>query len=331
MFYSTRSKLILGFLGIALLVGSIALVAGVLEAKYAGVRSNALLLFVLITVGGMALAGGFGYIIASRISMEMLASIQQRDKQRKAESETRLLQFEKQASIGKLAGGVAHEINNPLTGIFTFTHMLLKRKDLAEDIRSDLETISNETERVRKIVKGLLDFSRQTALDREPADINQLCSSTVSLVENQALIKNVTLSLEQDEGLPLITLDRNQMKSVLLNLIINALDATPPGGQVTVSTGIGISVRNPGQKGVEIICRDTGCGIAPESIDKVFDPFFTTKEVGQGTGLGLSVSFGIVERHGGTIHVQSKVARGSAFTIWLPIEEQSTKSENTGC
>jgi two-component system NtrC family sensor kinase len=343
------------------------LYAGVLEAKYGDVRSKALLLFILITLGGMALAGGFGYVIASRISkpvselieasvqvsrgnlspqirqvskseigvlqktfMEMLASIIQRDKRQKAESDTRLLQFEKQASIGKLAGGVAHEINNPLTGIFTFTHMLLKRKDLPEDMRSDLETISNETERVRKIVKGLLEFSRQTELDREPTDVNQLCRSTVSLVENQALIKNVSLSLEQGDGLPLLTLDRNQMESVLLNLVMNALDATAPGGQITVSTGIGISVLNPGQKGVEIICRDTGCGIAPENLDKVFDPFFTTKEVGQGTGLGLSVSFGIVERHGGTIHVQSKIARGSAFTIWLPIEEQSAKSENTG-
>jgi two-component system, NtrC family, sensor kinase len=343
------------------------LYAGVLEAKYGDVRSKALLLFILITAGGMGVAGGLGYVIASRISqpvselieasaqvsrgnlspqirpvskseigvlqktfMEMLASIRQRDRLQKAESETRLLQFEKQASIGKLAGGVAHEINNPLTGIFTFTHMLLKRKDLQEDVRSDLETISNETERVRKIVKGLLEFSRQTELEREPTDVNLLCRSTVALVENQALIKNVTLSLEQGEGLSSITLDPNQMKSVLLNLIINALDATAPGGQITVSTGIGISVRNPGQKGIEIICKDTGCGIAPENLDKVFDPFFTTKEVGQGTGLGLSVSFGIVERHGGTIHVQSKPGRGSAFTIWLPIEEQSAKNENTG-
>ena len=97
----------------------------------------------------------------------------------------------------------------------------------------------------------------------------------------------------------MVTLDRNQMQSVLLNMIINALDATEPGGQITVTTGIGIAASNPGQKGVEIVCNDTGCGIAPENLDKIFDPFFTTKEVGQGTGLGLSVSYGIVERHGG--------------------------------
>jgi two-component system, NtrC family, sensor kinase len=343
------------------------LYTGILKAKYADVRSNALWLFVAISVAGMALAAGLGYLIANRISqpvselieasaqvslgnmepkigpiskseigvlqktfIEMLASIRQRDKRQKNESEVKLLQFEKQASIGKLAGGVAHEINNPLTGIVTFTHMLLRRKDLPEEVRSDLETIAQETERVRKIVKGLLDFSRQTELDRELTDVNILCRSTVTLVENQALIKNVSLSLEQGERLPLVTLDRNQMESVLLNLLINALDATEPGGQVTMTTGIGMSARNPGQKGIEIVCGDTGCGIAPENLDKVFDPFFTTKEVGQGTGLGLSVSFGIVERHGGTIHVRSKVGRGSVFTIWLPIEEQSAKTEGAG-
>jgi len=343
------------------------LYTGILKAKYADVRSDALWLFVAICVAGMALAAGLGYLIANRISqpvselieasaqvsrgnmepkigpiskseigvlqktfMEMLASIAQRDKRQKNESETKLLQFEKQASVGKLAGGVAHEINNPLTGIVTFTHMLLRRKDLPEEVRSDLETIAHETERVRKIVKGLLDFSRQTELDRELTDVNILCRSTVSLVENQALIKNVNLNLEQGHQLPLVTLDRNQMESVLLNLLINALDATSPGGQVTLTTGIGMSASNPGQKGIEIVCSDTGCGIEPENLDKVFDPFFTTKEVGQGTGLGLSVSFGIVQRHGGTIHVWSKVGRGSVFTIWLPIEGQSAKTEGAG-
>jgi len=255
---------------------------------------------------------------------EMLTALQERDKQ----SENKLLQSEKQASIGKLAGGVAHEINNPLTGIFTFTHMLLRRTDISAEVRSDRETIAQETERVRKIVKGLLDFSRQTELDREPTDVNRLVRYTISLVENQALIKGIHLSSEQGEGLPMIILDRNQMQSVLLNIIINALDATDPGGSITVSTGIGVSASQPDRKGVQIVCNDTGCGIPPENLDKLFDPFFTTKDIGQGTGLGLSVSYGIIERHGGTIWVQSKVGRGSTFTIWLPIEEASAKHEH---
>ena len=337
------------------------LYVGVLEAKYADVRRKALSIFIIMTVAGMVLAVGLGTYSANRTSRpvqqlieasiqvsqgnlspeigpisksnlgvlqktfkEMLAALQERDKQ----SEKKLLQSEKQASIGKLAGGVAHEINNPLTGIFTFTHMLLRRTDIAADVRSDLETIAQETERVRKIVKGLLDFSRQTELDREPTDVNRLVRYTISLVENQALIKGIHLSCEPGEGLPMITLDRNQMQSVLLNIIINALDATDPGGSITVSTGIGLSASQPDRKGVQIVCTDTGCGIPPENLDKLFDPFFTTKEIGQGTGLGLSVSYGIIERHGGTIWVQSKVGRGSVFTIWLPIEEGSTKHEH---
>jgi two-component system NtrC family sensor kinase len=341
------------------------LYVGVLEAKYADVRWRALSVFILITMAGMVFAIGLGYMIADKISRpvqhltkasiqvsqgnlspeigpisnseigvlqktfkQMLASIQERDQRQRAESETKLLQSEKQASVGKLAGGVAHEINNPLTGIFTFTHMLLKRKDIPEEVRQDLETIAQETERVRKIVKGLLDFSRQTELDREPTDVNRLVRFAMSLVDNQALIKGVSLNFEAAEGLPTITLDRNQMQSVLLNIIINALDATDTGGSITITSGIGVSTSKPGQNGIEILCTDTGCGIPPENLNKLFDPFFTTKDVGHGTGLGLSVSYGIVERHGGTIWVQSKVGKGSTFKVWLPIEEQKGEDEN---
>jgi two-component system NtrC family sensor kinase len=341
------------------------LYVGVLEAKYADVRWNALSLFIMITVAGMVLALALGYVIASKMSRpvkqlieasnqvsqgnlspkigpiskseigvlqktfkQMLTSLQERDKRQRVESEIKLLQSEKQASIGKLAGGVAHEVNNPLTGIFTFTHMLLRRKDIPEEVRIDLETIAQETERVRKIVKGLLDFSRQTELNREPTEVNRLVRFTISLVENQALIKGVSLNFEPGEGLPMITLDRNQMQSVLLNIIINALDATEPGGSITVTTNIGISTSKPGQEGIEILCTDTGCGIPPENLNRLFDPFFTTKDVGHGTGLGLSVSYGIVERHGGTIWVQSKVGKGSTFKVWLPTEEQSEGNEN---
>jgi len=342
------------------------LYVGVLEAKYADVRWKVISLFVMITVGGMVLALGLGYLIVNRMSRlvnqlieasvqvsqgnfspvigpiskselgvlqksfkQMLISLQERERSQRAESEIKLLRSEKQASIGKLAGGVAHEINNPLTGIFTFTDMLLRRKDLQEDVRGDLETIAEETERVRKIVKGLLDFSRQTELDREPSDVNKLIRHTMSLVENQALIKGVSLNFEPGEGLPMITLDRDQMQSVLLNIIINALDATDPGGSITVASGIGVSTSHPGRNGIEILFSDTGCGIPPENLGKLFDPFFTTKDVGQGTGLGLSVSYGIVEHHGGTIWVQSKVGKGSTFKVWLPIEEQGARHENT--
>lgn len=342
------------------------LYVGVLEAKYADVRRKALTIFVLLTLGGVGLAIGLAYFLEGRIMRpihrlikasvqvsqgnlspeigptsrdeigilqktftDMLKSLHERDMKQKAESEIRLLQSEKQASIGKLAAGVAHEINNPLTGVLTFTHLLLRRKDIGEDVRTDLQNIANATERVRKIVKGLLDFSRQTKLDPEPLDVNRLVRSAISLVENQALVRGVSLACEPGEDLPMLTVDRGQFESVMLNLIINALDATEPGGKITISTGLSVSPSESHRRGVEITVTDTGCGIPPEHLDKLFDPFFSTKEVGQGTGLGLAVSYGIVERHGGTIHVRSEVGRGSTFTVWLPVDERSGGNEDT--
>ena len=218
---------------------------------------------------------------------------------------------------------MAHEINNPLTGVLTFTHMLLRRKDIDEEMRADLTTIARATERVRDIVKGLLDFSRQTMLAPEPTDINGLVRSAVKLVENNALVKGVNLSFAPMEGLPVLRVDRSAMQGVLLNIIMNALDATDAGGSIHVTTSLGYFAERQEEKTIEISVTDTGHGIPPEHLDKIFDPFFTTKDVGKGTGLGLSVSSGIVERHGGSIHVQSTVGKGSTFTIWLPLGDES--------
>jgi two-component system NtrC family sensor kinase len=335
------------------------LYVGVLERKYVDIRRNTVLIFTLITAAGMALAILLGYVVGQRFLrplyrlidvsrsvsagdlspdigrisrseigvlqrtfMEMLSSLRERDRRQRAESEHKLLQSEKQASVGRLAAGVAHEINNPLTGVLTFTHMLLRRRDLNGEVREDLETIAQSTERVRRIVKGLLDFSRQTAIEPEPTDVNALITETVGLVANQALVKGVEIEFDPGDGVPLRTLDKSQFQSVLLNIIINALDATESGGRISISTGIGLSTDRESRRGIEIIISDTGCGIPPEDLDRLFDPFFTTKEVGKGTGLGLSVSLGIVERHGGTIRVQSRVGRGSTFVIWLPSEEE---------
>jgi len=332
------------------------LYVGVLEAKYRDIWRKAISVFILITLAGMVLAAGMGYILADKImnpvhrlikggqqvadgslnpdigpiSKGEIGGLQNTFKEmvaamgrRRAAAENRLLQSEKQASVGRLAAGVAHEINNPLTGVLTYTHMLLRRKDIGDEIRSDLQTIAESTERVRKIVKGLLDFSRQMKLDKELTEVNRLVHSTISLIEDQALIRGVSIKFNPGEELPIITLDRNQIESVLINLIINALDASEPGDSINVYTAIGLSASETGQKGVEITVADTGCGIPPEHLDKLFDPFFTTKEVGQGTGLGLSVSYGIVQRHGGTIRVQSEAGKGTRFFIWLPIEKQA--------
>jgi len=136
-------------------------------------------------------------------------------------------------------------------------------------------------------------------------------------------VRGIGIKFDPGENLPVLILDRSQLQSVLLNMIINALDATEPGGSINIYTAIALSASDTGQKGVEITIADTGCGIPPKDLDKLFDPFFTTKEVGQGTGLGLSVSYGIVQRHGGTIRVQSEVGKGTRFFIWLPIDRQA--------
>jgi two-component system NtrC family sensor kinase len=339
------------------------LYVGVLEEKYVDMRRKALSILVMIIVAGMALAVGLGYVLADKIMnpvhrlikasqqvsdgsltpdigpvskdeigvlqntfMDMVAAMGRR----RAAAESQILQSEKQASIGRLAAGVAHEINNPLTGVLSYSHMLLRRKDLADDIRSDLEVIVDSTERVRTIVKGLLEFSRQTKLTPEPTDVNNLIRSTIALMENQALVKGVSVRFNPGENLPRVTLDRGQFQSVLLNMIINALDATEAGDSITVYTAAGLSASESGHKGVEITIADTGAGISPEHLDKLFDPFFTTKEVGKGTGLGLSVSLGIVERHGGTIRVQSELGKGTRFFIWLPAEGVPSEQEEVG-
>ena len=242
-------------------------------------------------------------------------------RRKRMEAEDRLLYSETQASVGRLAAGVAHEINNPLTGVLTYTQLLLRRKDLSDEVRSDLETVAQATERIRKIVRGLLDFSRQTKLNPQPTDLNGIAFLSIPLMRQQALVKGVEVKFNHAPSLPMLTLDRSQFQSVLLNILLNALDATGPGGRITVSTSLSES-SDQGKKGVAIALEDTGCGIPAEHMGKLFDPFFTTKDVGQGTGLGLSVSLGIVQRHGGTITVKSEVGKGSTFTIWLPLEIQ---------
>jgi len=332
------------------------LYVGVLEAKYVDIRRNTLLVFILITASGMLLAVAMGYVLSQRILkpvqrlidvsrrvsagdlsprigsissseigvlqktfQDMLSSLRERDRSQRAESELKLLQSEKQASVGRLAAGVAHEINNPLTGVLTFTHMLLRREDINDEIREDLKTIADSTERVRMIVKGLLDFSRQTKIEAEPTNINTLIEQTIPLVANQALVKGVIFCFEPGEDIPMRTLDRNQVQSVILNIILNAIDATEKGGHINIYTRLTTAASEG--KAIEVEISDTGCGIPPEHLDKLFDPFFTTKEVGKGTGLGLSVSQGIIERHGGTIRVRSTVGEGSVFTISFPVEE----------
>jgi two-component system NtrC family sensor kinase len=227
--------------------------------------------------------------------------------------ENQLIQSDKVASLGKLAAGVAHEINSPLTGVLTYSSLLLKAKKEGDPDREDLEVIVNETNRCKKIVKGLLDYARQTAPQKTLCDANEVVDKSIDLISHQATLQSVRIDRKFKPDLPKIMIDVGQVQQVLINILLNAIEAMPQGGTLTVSTGMD-------DRMVALRFADTGSGIPEDVLPKIFDPFFTTKEQGRGTGLGLSVSFGIIERHRGKLEVKSKVGKGTTFTVKLPLK-----------
>jgi two-component system, NtrC family, sensor kinase len=235
-----------------------------------------------------------------------------REKQR---LEKQLLRSEKLSSLGKLSAGIAHEINQPLTGVLTFAHLLLKRFKDDEKARKDLEVIVRETTRIRGIVQGILDFARETPMQKKPRRIAEVLDQTLEVIVHQQRFFGVDLKKEYDPSIPEVVMDVNLMEQVFMNIIINALDAMKGSGVLTVRT------RKAGQW-VEVDFADTGAGMPEEILDKIFDPFFTTKDSteGMGMGLGLAVSYGIVKNHNGDIQVASKLREGATFTVRLPFD-----------
>ncbi len=231
---------------------------------------------------------------------------------------SQLFRSEKLASLGKLAAGVAHEINNPLTGILANSSLLLE--DLAADDprREDVEIIVKETIRCREIVKRLLDFARQTKPQKKLTDVDVLIDTIILLVRNQTSFRNIVITTRLAGGLPQILCDSDQIQQVFINIILNAAEAMTGGGALTVCS----SLSGDGEF-VTVDIADTGPGIPEERRERIFDPFFTTKE--HGTGLGLSISYGIVEQHGGDISVESSVGKGSTFTVRLPVHTRETE------
>lgn len=244
-----------------------------------------------------------------------------------------LINAEKLASLGRMAAGVAHELNSPLTGIVTFAHLMLKRMppDNKQDVE-DLEVIIEQAERCSKIIKSLLGFSRKATSEKALVSINALIESTIAMVRNQAKFHNIKFNLTLDDAIPSVAADPNQMQQVFLNLLINAADAMNERGQVSITTGLAGDAPEGGtpwfkkghpqdeKKYIEIEFTDTGPGIPEEHLGRIFEPFFTTKPVGKGTGLGLAVSYGIIKKHGGNIIVRSEVGKGATFLIRLPVE-----------
>ncbi|MCL4193823.1 MAG: cache domain-containing protein [Thermoguttaceae bacterium] len=242
---------------------------------------------------------------------QMADALAEREERLKVATRQQIGRSEKLASIGRLAAGVAHEINNPLTGVLTFAHLLREKSNLDDQDRQDLDLIIHETTRAADIVKGLLDFARERPARKEPLAINEVVARTVRLIRNQKAFDRIRIIDQLVEDLPEVNGDMNQLQQVLLNLSLNACEAMPDGGVLTIAT----SSRDDK---VFVRLTDTGCGIKAEHLDKIFEPFYTTKPVGQGTGLGLSVSYGIIEQHGGTMEVESREGEGTTFSLALP-------------
>jgi two-component system, NtrC family, sensor kinase len=225
---------------------------------------------------------------------------------------TYMARAERLAAIGKLAAGVAHEINNPLTGVLTNASLMLADLPPEDSRREDLQSIVDETLRCRTIVKGLLDFARQTKPQKQLVDVAGVVADVVGLVRNQASFRNITVESDLVRGAPTVMADRDQLCQVVLNVVLNAGEAMPEGGSLWLAT----RTADDGQK-VVLEITDNGPGIPPEIRDRVLEPFFTTKKTG--TGLGLSIAYGIMEQHGGTLQVQSPPEGGTRVLITLPV------------
>ncbi len=226
---------------------------------------------------------------------------------------SQLFRSEKLASLGKLAAGVAHEINNPLTGILTNSSLLLEDLSETDPKREDVEVIVKETIRCREIVKRLLDFAKQIAPQKKLTNINTLIENIILLVRNQTSFRNIKIEKNLSSDIPDIMIDPDQVQQVFINIILNASEAMTRGGELTID-----SKMDSNGNSIVVSIKDTGPGIPEHLHEKIFDPFFTTKE--QGTGLGLSISYGIIEQHGGTINLETEIAKGTTFTIQLPID-----------
>jgi two-component system NtrC family sensor kinase len=242
--------------------------------------------------------------------------------QKLSEAQRQIYQSQKLAAVGQLAAGVAHEINNPLTGVLSYSSYLLKRAEDKPEFKEDLEVIVRETVRCRGIVKGLLDFSRQSPPEKHDSDINEIVERAIRIVQAQIDERRVELKRTLRADLPKVHVDANQVQQVLVNLLLNANDSMGAGGQLTLTTGL---VQDGGAaaaqaKSIEIRVSDTGCGIPSANLQKIFDPFFSTKGP-KGTGLGLAVAWGIIEKHNGRIEVESEVGKGTTFRVLLPLGE----------
>jgi signal transduction histidine kinase len=266
----------------------------------------------------LELLTAIGYQAGIAIENAMLFAETKRAHREIQERQSQLLEAEKLSALGKIAGGVAHEVINPMTVIMGFTEMVCRKleqgrtdqESVAECVQR-LKSVEDETKRVLQIVKNISEFYRRKKSDRVPTDVNEEIEEALKIAEYRRT-GAVAIMKELAPGLPRVLADRGQLQSVFLNLISNAMDAVEDKGTIIITSLC------EGNGKVKVRVTDTGCGIGPEIKEKIFTPLFTTKEVGKGTGLGLSISHDIIENHGGTIDVESTPGKGAVFTIVLP-------------
>jgi two-component system NtrC family sensor kinase len=330
------------------------LYVGTLEQPYTDLRLRTSLMFLTITLVAVLGAVGFSYWFSRRLSRPVRAlveasrrvaagdlttrvpvtstdeigelgdsfntmadSLRARDEQLKEFTRRKVMESERLAIVGQLAADVAHELNNPLQGIVTYSHLMLERMRPDDTQRPSVEKIANQANRCTVIIRGLLDFSRPKKPHEKLTDLRATIDECLALVEDRQLFHNIEVVRDYQADLPQTVMDPAQMQQVFMNLIINAAEAMGGVGKLTVTTRL-----DAARRVIHADFRDTGHGINAEDMGRIFDPFFTTKEVGHGTGLGLAISFGIVKEHGGTITVESTEREGTTFTIELPVGEQ---------
>jgi two-component system NtrC family sensor kinase len=242
---------------------------------------------------------------------------------------------EKLASVGLLAAGIAHELNNPLTGVLTFSHLVRKEMPDGSPEADDLDLVIQETKRCAAIIRRLLDFAREKTPEKSYSDINRLVEETTQLIGQSAHVADIEILTDLDPQLPAVWIDEDLVKQVIMNMLVNAQHAIVAAGSINVRTRVrhdrqGADADSGPVPMVEISIRDTGCGISEENLQRIFDPFFTTKGVGKGTGLGLSVSHGTIEAHGGLIEVESTMGVGTEFRIYLPLAGNDKNTQRIG-
>ena len=230
---------------------------------------------------------------------------------------------EKLSSLGRLAAGIAHEINNPLGGILLYGTNLIKKIPKESPLHEGLEVIINETMRCKRIIQDLLEFSRERPPSRAMVNINGIIEKTLSILENEFRLKHIHIKRDLLKEMPEILLDTSQLEQVLVNLLINAIEANQVGGTVTIRSLLGAE-----RERVRVEIADTGCGISSEHMARIFEPFFSTKP--KGTGLGLAVSYGIVQNHQGSIWATSRPGQGTCFTVELPIPKTTESQKAQG-